>query len=75
MKGVLNTTGPVPFSIGIEKINKNEFFHHEENHRNIGLTYSNFTEGTLRQRLKKNIINESKSVIRKMKRILCKNSK
>ncbi|WP_113625966.1 glycosyltransferase family 32 protein [Pectobacterium peruviense] len=110
MKGVLNTTGPVPFSVGIEKINKTEFFHHEENHRNIGLKYRNVTEETLRelnknhysklkdsivilegkdrlyyrlwlffiyplQRLKKNIINESKGVIRKMKRILRKNSK
>ncbi|GBO47917.1 glycosyltransferase family 32 protein [Pectobacterium versatile] len=110
MKGVLNTTGPVPFSVGIEKINKTESFHHEENHRNIGLTYRNVTEDTLRQlnrshysklkdsivilegkdklyyrlwlffiyplqRLKKNIINESKGVIRKMKRICLKNSK
>ncbi|WP_240041898.1 hypothetical protein [Pectobacterium versatile] len=110
MKGVLNTTGPIPFSVGIEKINKTEFFHHEENHRNIGLTYRNVTEDTLRklnrnhysklkdsivmlegkdklyyrlwlffiyplQRLKKNIINESKGVIRKMKRIFLKNSK
>ncbi|WP_363110025.1 glycosyltransferase [Pectobacterium odoriferum] len=110
MKGVLNTTGPVPFSVGIEKINKTEFFHHEENHRNIGLKYRNVTEDTLRklnrdhysklkdsivilegkdklyyqlwlffiyplQRLKKNIINESKGIIRKMKHILRENSK
>ncbi|MEI7251196.1 glycosyltransferase family 32 protein [Pectobacterium versatile] len=110
MKGVLNTTGPVPFSVGIEKINKTEFFYHEKNHRNIGLTYRNVTEDTLRQlnrshysklkdsivilegkdklyyrlwlffiyslqRLKKNIINESKGVIRKIKRILRNKSK
>ncbi|MCL6378786.1 glycosyl transferase [Pectobacterium brasiliense] len=110
MKGVLNTTGPIPFSVGIEKISKNEFFHHEENHRNIGLTYRNVAEETLRQlnrnhysklkdsivilegkdklyyqlwlffiyplqRLKKNIINESKGVIRKMKHVFLKNSK
>ncbi|MEQ9945035.1 glycosyltransferase family 32 protein [Pectobacterium aroidearum] len=110
MKGVLNTTGPIPFSVGIEKINKTEFFHHEENHRNIGLKYRNVAEETLRQlnrnhysklkdsivilegkdklyyqlwllliyplqRLKKNIINESKGVIRKMKRVFLKNSK
>ncbi|MER3382683.1 glycosyltransferase family 32 protein [Pectobacterium aroidearum] len=110
IKGVLNTTGPIPFSVGIEKINKTEFFHHEENHRNIGLIYRNVAEETLRQlnrnhysklkesivilegkdklyyklwlffiyplqRLKKNIINESKGVIRKMKRVFLKNSK
>ncbi|MGI8490573.1 glycosyltransferase [Pectobacterium sp. S5] len=110
MKGVLNTTGPVPFSVGIEKINKTEFFHHEENHRNIGLKYRNVTEETLRelnrhhysklkdsivmlegkdrlyyrlwlfflyplQRLKKNIINESKGIIRKMKCTFLKSSK
>ncbi|KHT40795.1 glycosyltransferase family 32 protein [Pectobacterium brasiliense] len=110
MKGVLNTTGPIPFSVGIEKINKTEFFHHEENHRNIGLTYRNVAEETLRQlnrnhysklkdsivilegidklyyrlwlfflyplqRLKKNIINESKGITRKMKRTFLKNSK
>lgn len=110
IKGVLNTTGPIPFSVGIEKISKTEFFHHEENHRNIGLTYRNVAEETLRQlnknhysklkesivilegkdklyyqlwlffiyplqRLKKNIINESKGVIRKMKRVFLKNSK
>ncbi|MBS4429992.1 glycosyl transferase [Pectobacterium punjabense] len=109
MKGVLNTTGPVPFSIGIEKINKTEFFYHEENHRNIGLKYRNVTDDIIRkfnsnhysklkdsivmlegkdklyyrlwlllvyplQRLKKNIINESKSVIRKIKRIFCEKS-
>ncbi|CAG73072.1 putative glycosyltransferase [Pectobacterium atrosepticum SCRI1043] len=109
MKGVLNTTGPVPFSVGIERINKTEFFHHEENYRNIGLKYRNVTEETIRklnknhysklkdsivtlegkdklyyklwllffyplQRLKKNIINESKFVIRKMKRISRKTS-
>ncbi|MBN3067698.1 glycosyl transferase [Pectobacterium brasiliense] len=110
IKGVLNTTGPIPFSVGIEKISKTEFFHHEENHRNIGLKYRNVTEETLRQlnrnhysklkesivilegkdklyyqlwlffiyplqRLKKNIINESKGVIRKMKHVFLKNSK
>ncbi|MCG5050661.1 glycosyl transferase [Pectobacterium brasiliense] len=110
IKGVLNTTGPIPFSVGIEKINKTEFFHHEENHRNIGLIYRNVAEETLRQlnrnhysklkesivilegkdklyyqlwlffiyplqRLKKNIINESKGIIRKMKRVFLKNSK
>lgn len=109
MKGVLNTTGPVPFSVGIEKINKTAFFHHEENHRNIGLKYRNVTEGIIKkfnrnhysklkdsivlleekdklyyklwlffiyplQRLKKNIINESRGIIRKMKRILCEKS-
>ncbi|MHC3493043.1 glycosyltransferase family 32 protein [Pectobacterium brasiliense] len=110
IKGVLNTTGPIPFSVGIEKISKTDFFHHEENHRNIGLKYRNVAEETLRQlnrnhysklkesivilegkdklyyqlwlffiyplqRLKKNIINESKGVIRKMKRVFLKNSK
>ncbi|WCG82985.1 glycosyltransferase family 32 protein [Pectobacterium sp. A5351] len=110
MKGVLNTTGPIPFSIGIEKIKKTDFFHHEENHRNIGFKYRNVTNEIINkfnrnhysklkdsivilegkdklyyrlwlffiyplQRLKKNIINESKGVIRKMKRILRKNSK
>ncbi|TKY80199.1 glycosyltransferase [Pectobacterium polonicum] len=109
MRGVLNTTGPIPFSIGIEKINKTEFFHHEENHRNIGFKYRNVTHEAIRkfngnhysklkdsivilegkdkvyyrlwllfiyplQRLKKNIINESKGVMRKMKRIFCEKS-
>ncbi|GKV96371.1 glycosyl transferase [Pectobacterium aroidearum] len=109
MKGVLNTTGPIPFSLGIEKINKTEFFYHENNHRNIGLKYRNVAGDALGQlnknhysklkdsivilegkdklyyrlwlffiyplqRLKKNIINESKGIVRKIKRLLRKHS-
>jgi hypothetical protein len=41
MQGVLHTTGPVPFSLGIEKVEKCKGFHLKENHRNVGLIYRN----------------------------------
>lgn len=41
MRGVLHTTGPVPFSLGIEKVEKCAGFRHEDNHRNIDLVYRN----------------------------------
>jgi len=41
MHGVLHTTGPVPFSLGIEKVEKCCGFRHQENHRNLGLIYRN----------------------------------
>lgn len=41
MQGVLHTTGPVPFSLGIEKVKKCQGFHLKENHRNVGLIYRN----------------------------------
>jgi mannosyltransferase OCH1-like enzyme len=41
MQGVLHTTGPIPFSLGIEKITKCSGFHQKENHRSVGLIYRN----------------------------------
>ncbi len=48
MRGVLHTTGPVPFSLGIEKIEKCAGFHHKENHRHAGLVYRNVSSQVMK---------------------------
>jgi len=48
MRGVLHTTGPVPFSLGIEKVEKCMGFHHKENHRHAGLVYRNVTSNVMK---------------------------
>lgn len=42
MLGVLNTTGPVPFTLGIEKITKTETFYRIYDHRTLGLVYRDY---------------------------------
>ncbi|MEN0584421.1 MULTISPECIES: glycosyltransferase [unclassified Kosakonia] len=49
MRGVLNTTGPIPFTLGIEKVRKCERFRQRENHRDVGLVYRNVSKKVIKQ--------------------------
>lgn len=100
--GVLRTTGPIPFSIGIARVPDSPAFYHIENYRNSGFIYSSIDKTALKKikksqyarlktpvitlspdehkkyvlwlwfvfpflRLKKNIINETRNVMMKLK--------
>lgn len=103
--GVLRTTGPIPFSIGIAKVPDSEGFYHIENYRDLGLLYTGVDKAALKKikksqyaqlktpvvtlegsdqkkyllwlylvfpwlRLKKNIINETRNVLVKLKKVM-----